>query len=239
MQKNHIRKSCKIKLNLYKSYIICIPTIAYTMNPYTTALQTDISVVPTLTVTELKTLAKNIGMSGYHALKKAELAEKIIKNINNTKEIQRKEAARRQKEQEAEEAHRATRNCLDITARQQEFVDELIETLEYPYEFLRSGDYDNTPDDIPGQPTEDVRNFPDNVEKYYWISPGENDERPWLTLCRLTNGIYVFYKGECDYTGFDCQGSMELYASKDASILIKYAMTSSDYAKYIEDTVEM
>lgn len=209
------------------------------MNQYNVALQTDISVIPTLTVANLKALARNIGMSGYHALKKTDLAARIIKKVNDNKEYQRKEDALRQKEQEAEEAHRATRDCLDITARQQESVDELIDSLDYPYEFLRNGEYDNTPDDIPGQATEDVGNFPDNVEKYYWISPGNNDECPWLTLCRLTNGLFVFYKGECDYTGFDCQGSMELYASKDAAILIKYAMTSSDYAKYIEDTVEM
>ena len=64
----------------------------------------------------------------------------------------------------------------------------------------------------------------------------ENDERPWLTLCVLTDDTYVFYMGECDYTGFDCVGRMILYASKHPEILVEYAMSDENYRKYMEDT---
>ena len=121
-----------------------------------------------------------------------------------------------------------------LTLRQQNELDPAW--LEYPFSFVT--DYDLTPDPIPGQPDEDIGGFPNTIAHYYWIHEGQNDEEPWLTLCRLTNGVYVFYKGECDYTGFDCQGDMKIYASKDPAILIQMAMGESDYRKYIEDTAE-
>jgi hypothetical protein len=124
---------------------------------------------------------------------------------------------------------------MEIQPRQQN-VTELIHTLDYPFEFIRTGEYDRRVKEIPGQPIEDIGNFPDNIAHYYWISPGENDEKPWLTLCCLDNGIYVFYKGECDYTGFDCQGNMEIYASRDVTILLHYGMTRDEYEKYVHET---
>ena len=48
--------------------------------------------------------------------------------------------------------------------------------------------------------------------------------------------MYVFYKGECDYTGFDCQGNMNIYASRSTDVLLQYAMTATDYEKYLADT---
>ena len=128
-----------------------------------------------------------------------------------------------------EEAHRATRI---FTLRQQESPDPAW--LEYPFSYLP--DYDMEPDMIPGQSAEDIGDFPNNITHYYWIHEGENDEEPWLAVCRLDNGVYVFYKGECDYTGFDCQGSMRIYASKDPAVLIQMAMCESDYTNYIADT---
>jgi hypothetical protein len=123
----------------------------------------------------------------------------------------------------------------DIQIRRHQ-TSELIRCMEYPFEFLRNGEYEKTTKQIPGHNSEDIGEFPDNISEYYWISEGENDEKPWITLCRLTNGVYVFYKGECDYTGFDCQGNMEIYSSKDYSVLIRYAMSIDDYNKYYKDT---
>jgi hypothetical protein len=206
------------------------------MNNFQERMQVDLTALPKMTVAELKLIAQRCGISGYYRLKKAELMNKIIKDIEYTRQLQIKEEERKRVEAAKEEAHRATRDYENITMRQQPNVEELIDALDYPYGFIRNGDYTNETNDIPGQPTEDVGDFPDNVEHYYWISPGANDEVPWMTLCKLKNGIYVFYKGECDYTGFDCQGSMELYASKDPAILIKYAMCSTDYDEYMKDT---
>ncbi len=208
----------------------------YKMNNFQERLQFDLSILPKMKVAELKQVAQRCCISGYNGLKKTELMNKIIKDIEHTREIHIKEEERKSVEAAKEEAHRVTRDCENIIMRQQPNVEELIDALDYPYGFIRNGDYTNETNDIPGQPTEDVGNFPDNVEHYYWISPGANDEVPWMALCKLKNGVYVFYKGECDYTGFDCQGSMELYASKDPAILIKFAMCSTDYDEYMKDT---
>ena len=121
-----------------------------------------------------------------------------------------------------------------LELRQQKELDP--SWLEYPFSCVT--DYELTPEPIPGQPTEDIDGFPQNIAHYYWISEGINDEKPWLTLCRLTNGVYVFYKGECDYTGFECQGNMKLYTSKDPAVLIQMAMCESDYKNYIKDTTD-
>ena len=154
-----------------------------------------------------------------------EIVQYDVRRANQEREDEAREAVYKARE----EAHRATRS---LVIRQQENPDPAC--LEYP--FSEIGSFDMTPKMIPGQPTEDIGNFPNNVEHYYWIHEGQNDEEPWFTICRLTNGVYVFYKGECDYTGFDCQGSMELYASKDPAVLIHMAMGEWDYTKYIEDT---
>jgi hypothetical protein len=117
----------------------------------------------------------------------------------------------------------------------QQIVDTLISEMEYPFSFLRNGEYPRKTEPIPGCPTEEIDVFPDNIAEYYWISPGENDEKPWMCLCRLTNGVYVFYMGECDYTGFDCQGNMKIYAARDPVILFERAMADKEVEKYKQD----
>ncbi len=170
--------------------------------------------------------------SSYNIMNKTELINTLIQKVNNmikNDDVIKKRSA----EKEAvESAHRVTR----VLELRQQTIDLDPGLMEYPYSYIHSGDYDVTPDDIPGEPQEDVGDFPNNIEHYYWIHGGENDEEPWMTLCRLTNGVYVFYKGECDYTGFDCQGSMELYASKNPATLINMAMTITDYEDYFKDT---
>ncbi len=158
----------------------------------------------------------------------------IVARFERFDEIQKKEEERKLQEEAREEAHRNNRH--EGPPRQQVSVEDHLESLEYPYSFLRNGEYDRTVNPIPGQAEEDIGTFPDNVTHYYWIHEGENDEEPWLALCRLTNDVFVFYKGECDYTGFDCQGHMKIYASRDPNILSKYAMTSEDYSKYMKET---
>jgi hypothetical protein len=148
--------------------------------------------------------------------------------------IAREEARRNAEAKEA--THRQTRQ-LDL--RRQEEVEAHVGSLEYPFSFLRSGEYPRQCNPLPGQPEEEIGTFPDNIAEYIWIRPGENDEQPWLTLCRLDTGVYVYYRGECDYTGFDCQGDMKIYASKDPNILLLYAMTSMDYDAYVAETTPL
>jgi hypothetical protein len=188
------------------------------------------------TIQQLNDMAQARSPAFGFSVRKLRKKSDIVARFQQYDDIQKREEERKRQKEALEEAHRATR--FEGPPRQQANVEESISELEYPYSFLRNGEYDCTVNPIPGQPEEDVGAFPDNVAHYYWIHPGENDEEPWLTLCRLTNDVYVFYMGECDYTGFDCQGHMKLYASKDPNILLKYAMTSEEYDKYVKETSE-
>lgn len=133
----------------------------------------------------------------------------------------------------AEAAHRLTRGGL----RRQKDVETYVGSLEYPFSFLRNGEYSRDCKPIPGHPMEDIGAFPDNIAEYLWVRPGANDECPWICLCRLDTGVHVYFRGECDYTGFDCKGDIELYAHRDPNILLQMAMTTADYRGYMEDTV--
>ena len=91
------------------------------------------------------------------------------------------------------------------------------------------------------QPTEDALalagDFPYNITQWLWSSPGQNDENPWLLLCRLNTGAYAFYRAGCDYTGFDCQGGMELTVSADLADVVEHGMQNYDYVQYEAETV--
>ncbi len=124
----------------------------------------------------------------------------------------------------------------ELCFRQQENID--LTDLNHPYSYLN--DYDLTPKIMIGESQEDRIDFPKCVIHYYWIHRGTNDEDAWRALFRyvdIFNKIrYGFYKGECDYTGFDCQGDMELYVSDNYDILINKALSDRDYNLYIRET---
>lgn len=114
--------------------------------------------------------------------------------------------------------------------------------LEYPFSFI--GEDYRTQDFCKGLPDEEPLNcgdFPNNITEYYWIHEGENDEEPWMCLCKLSNeqgsegDRYVFYSASCDYTGFDCQGGMEMVISKDINKLFNSGMCETDRAIYFKD----
>lgn len=79
---------------------------------------------------------------------------------------------------------------------------------------------------------EDCVDFPNNIKTLFWTFEGTNDEESWRCFCQLNNDLYAFYIAECDYTGFGCQGSMELYISSDFSKIIEKAMSDKDYYLY-------
>ncbi len=86
-----------------------------------------------------------------------------------------------------------------------------------------SSDNDTYKVEARGAPHEEPINmeeFPHNITEYYWIHEGENDEEAWHVICKTSNDAYVYYTASCDYTGFDCQGSMAMWASRDKQTLI-------------------
>jgi len=76
-----------------------------------------------------------------------------------------------------------------------------------------------------------VEQFPKNIDAIYYFEVGENDGSEWRlvgTLGEKYGGQYFFfYEAGCDYTGFDCRGSMRLYLSDTFEELAKYAMTET------------
>jgi hypothetical protein len=126
-----------------------------------------------------------------------------------------------------------------VCFRQQDNPNE--ESLKYPYSYLH--EYDLTPQKIIGESSEENIDFPSCINHYYWIYEGVNDEVPWRTLFNYLDKNrktrYGFYIGECDYTGFDCRGSMRLYVSDNLDVLIQKAFTNEDYRLYILETVNV
>jgi len=117
------------------------------------------------------------------------------------------------------------------------------EWLRYPFLYL--SEYRRTPRPIVGEPHDDreIRDFPACVTHYYWIHEGANDEDAWRALFQYEDKNtgtqrYGFYIGECDYTGFDCQGSMDLYVADRYDVLIERAMGDRDYSLYLKETEE-
>lgn len=179
--------------------------------------------IPLMNLKGLKEVAKGKIYQAYK-LNKKELIESLIKYYERIMKFENKVL-------EKELAHRLTR---DVLLRRQDNPD--IKSLEYPFSFIINGEYsiDDIVISMPGEPDEDLGDFPINIEDYIWIYEGENDIAPWLALLKLNNENYVFFKGECDYTGFDCQGVIEVYISKSLGTLVNMAMTISDYEIYIK-----
>lgn len=44
------------------------------------------------------------------------------------------------------------------------------------------------------------------VDEVYFSQKGQNDEEEWVLIFKRKDGIYVYFRAHCDYTGFDCQG---------------------------------
>ena len=144
----------------------------------------------------------------------------------------------------------------DKSPRQQSDIEikTNLVSLEYPFSHIQNSDdhvpYPRCVRQIPGQPVAKIGNFPHNIQHYYWIfTQGHSDENEdededdehdwlyWLVFCKLTNGTYVYYVADSTWTGFTYgYGDMAIYASKHPEVLIEYAMSDRDYAKYIRST---
>lgn len=121
-------------------------------------------------------------------------------------------------------------------------VEKYVKDMEYPYgcigaKWLTGYNVDEILVDICME-TEvpEPGDFPHNIQEHYWIRPGENDGDDWISFGKLTNGSYFLYTGGCDYTGFDCQGGMKLWVTKDHKMIIDHAMDEKIYRLYKEQT---
>ncbi len=78
--------------------------------------------------------------------------------------------------------------------------------------------------------------FPHTIREHFWIRGGEHDGDSWISCGELDNGNYFFYTASCDYTGFDCQGGMNLWVSSSWKNIIDHAMPEGHYKLYLEQT---
>ena len=158
---------------------------------------------------------------------RSELKNILHATLARQVELDAKEA----REAAAREEHRAGR-CLAL--RQQR--DPNSTDLTYPFEHI--GYYNPVATPIIGHTELTLPpQWWATVEHYYWIHGGANDEEPWRFLARLTNGHYVFFIANCDYTGFDCQGDMKVWVAETPGILIMYGMSNADYDLFVKETV--
>ena len=71
---------------------------------------------------------------------------------------------------------------------------------------------------------EQLGDFPKNIQHYYWISDGKNDEYPWRALIKLTTGLFVYITASCAFSGFDCEGNIHVYGATSLQTLIDHGM---------------
>ncbi len=112
------------------------------------------------------------------------------------------------------------------------------ELLAYPFSYIPEYDITSFCRTVLGEEQElDPGNFPHNIAEYYWIQEGENDGDDWICLCKLDNGYYVYYSANCDYTGFDCQGGMEMYVASTRDRLFYHGLTEEQRRKILRSRV--
>lgn len=117
-----------------------------------------------------------------------------------------------------------------------------LKALEFPFMFINDMLKTFTVSEIvrgfPDEEPCEVGDFPKNIAEYYWIHEGERDEETWHLLCRLDNGLYAYYYASCDYSGFDCQGMMRLFVSKNALRIFEEAMSQTTQGYCMREKLE-
>jgi hypothetical protein len=129
--------------------------------------------------------------------------------------------------------------------RKQKDLEEVAKCLEYPFSYITPASQDlynygysyesihrpivvETPEE-----QADGSGFPHNIKEYYWVQEGENDGDEWIALGKLENGAFFYFTASCDYTGFDCQGGMNLWVSNSFKNILDHAMAPRDREKFL------
>jgi hypothetical protein len=71
--------------------------------------------------------------------------------------------------------------------------------------------------------------LPEDIKDIMAEVPGENDEFSWWWILKLGAKKYTLLEGSCDYTGWDCQSSINEYP------IVNTAIKASQFAPIIED----
>ena len=132
-----------------------------------------------LSLVDLRNLAKDKGISNVSKLKKSELIEKILENYNSSKE----EAIVTQKEETKEVEYK-------LTSQDDEYVEGILEILPDGYGFLRGDNYLSTNKDVYVSPVQ-IRRFKldtGDMVKGIKRTPKEGERFPALIYVGEVNG---------------------------------------------------
>jgi hypothetical protein len=100
-----------------------------------------------------------------------------------------------------------------------------LSEFDYPFSFEDIINYKNLD-------SKDVTEHPvltlDTSDKLIWfLQNGENDGESWILILKTSDNIYCYYEASCDYTGFDCRGSIDLFYSSDPNKLWTMGLSNS------------
>lgn len=77
-----------------------------------------------------------------------------------------------------------------------------------------------------------------DIDKVVAVIEGENDERDWHWVLRLSGNRYVYLRGGCDYTGWDCQSwASSIFLGPDMPL--HKAVDQLGYGDSLEFTAEL
>jgi hypothetical protein len=94
----------------------------------------------------------------------------------------------------------------------------------YALGYTREGARHVLPGGMVSEPKAELGFGVDDVAEILATDDGENDERQWVGVFRLTNGQFAFVEGGCDYTGWDCQSSAYGTVASSVDELVRWAM---------------
>jgi hypothetical protein len=143
------------------------------------------------------------------------------------------------------QSFKANKMSRDSTIRKMKGVFHARKCLAYPFSYIGRDDYgcdyalEQIRRDILVEKEEDKAGegcFPHNIQEFFWIRPGCNEGDSWVACGVLVHGSYFFFTGGCDYTGFDCQGGMNLWVSNSWKNIVEHAMPQGLYDLYVDQT---
>ena len=122
------------------------------------------------------------------------------------------------------------RSVLSWIGKQVRGYEHPYNAADYEDENIEQGCHDNDyrlesiVRPMPGVDAAPLGDFPNNIQDYFWLNDGKNDEHPWYLLARLDNGTFVFLAASCNYSGFECTGQIVVYAATDLQALYDNGM---------------
>ena len=143
-----------------------------------------------LSLVDLKNLAKDKGIPNYSKLKKSELIEKILEQYNSKKDEETSKQDTIENIKTTTTNEEISSNSYKLNSDNDEYVEGILELLPDGYGFLRGDNYLSTPKDVYVSPVQIRRFRLDKGDKIKGISrlPKEGEKFPALIYVGEVNG---------------------------------------------------